>query len=159
LFLKSRNKQTIQRPRLVVSGFAESCNLLQGMFISACIAAHRAGPRLVGATGGLILLGPFKPICLNLFRPRTQLTNIFEAQTQSEDKVQGISFAYGNLSLPAPYFRLFQWCLNAPYRLAPPAARLASSLDRPWLLIRFSSWKGNASLTHVTSRPTVASHT
>ena len=142
----------IQRPRLVVSGFAESCNLIQGMSTSACIAAHTAGPRLVGPTDRLILLGPFKPICFKSFRPTTGLADIFEAQAQTEDKVRGISFAHRNLSLPAPYFPLFQWCL------VPPAARLASSLDRPWLLIRFPSWKANGSLTHVTSRPTVAWH-
>jgi hypothetical protein len=56
------------------------------MFISACIAAHRAGPRLVGATGGLILLGPFKPICFKLFRPRTEVTNIVEAQAKVKIK-------------------------------------------------------------------------
>jgi len=50
-FFKLRNKQTIQRPRLGVSGLAESSNLIQGMSISACIAGHRAGPRLVGTTG------------------------------------------------------------------------------------------------------------
>jgi len=33
-----------------------------------------------------------------------------------------------NLSLSAPYFRLLQWHLSAPYRLAP---RAVAQLDRP----------------------------
>jgi hypothetical protein len=44
------------------------------------------------------------------------------------------SFACGNLILLAPYFRLFQWGLNVPYRLAPrAAARLARHFVLPFI--------------------------
>jgi hypothetical protein len=47
------------------------------------------------------------------------------------DNFRRNSFACGNPSLLAPYFRLFQWYLSAPYTSAPRAdARLARNLVR-----------------------------
>jgi len=54
---------------------------------------------------------------------------------QIADNLQRNYFACGNLSLLILHFRLFQWRLSTPYRLAPrAAARLVSPLVQPWLL-------------------------
>jgi len=58
----------------------------------------------------------------------------FERVPKLRDNFRRDSFACGNPSLLAPYFRLFQWNLSAPYRSAlRGVARLARILFRPCL--------------------------
>ena len=88
----------------------------------------RASQRYVGAPGSLIIWRPLKQIFFKLFRPRTGL-----ALAQIADNSRKNSSACGNLSLLAPHFRLFVWCISAPSRLATrAAARLARPLVRSW---------------------------
>lgn len=91
--------------------------------------ATSAGPRRVGTLGRLIIWRPFKPIFCQIFFGLWQGWQIFlRAHPQNVDNFWRNTFVYGNTSLLPPYFRLFQGCLSARYRLAPWAA---DSLTRP----------------------------
>jgi hypothetical protein len=62
----------------------------------------------------------------------------WRARDQIADTFRRNTFACGNLNLLAPYFRFFQWRLNAPYTLRPgqlpgcPAPESGLALIRPW---------------------------
>jgi hypothetical protein len=79
------------------------CLMLRG------IVASRACPRYVGAPGRLVIWRPLKLTFFKLFRPRTGLANLFRgARAEIADNFLGNYSACGNMSLPAPYFRVFQ---------------------------------------------------
>jgi len=66
------------------------------------------------------------------FWPRTGLAELSVGACQNSGQFSENSVACGNLSLPAPYFRLFQWRLSAPYGLVPGAdGRVVSPLVQP----------------------------
>jgi len=71
----------------------------------------------VGALGRLIIWCSLKSIFSQLFHSWTGL-----ACAQIVDNFQRNSSICWILSLVVPYFRLFQWCLSAPFRLPPCAA-------------------------------------
>ena len=92
----------------------------------------RAGPRHVAAPGRLIICCSLKPKFFKFFRPRTGLVYILKERVQNVDYFQSSSFECGIPSFLAPYFRLFQWRLRAPYVLEPrPAPWLARPLFHP----------------------------
>jgi hypothetical protein len=94
--------------------------------------ATRAGPRHVGVPSRLIIWHPLKAIFFKLFGLGQDWRNFLRVGAKTADNFWRNSFAYGNLSLVAPYFQLFQWCLSAPYRFAPWAsAQLACPLVQP----------------------------
>lgn len=72
---------------------------------------------------------------LNRFGLREGCRTFLRVLAQTADNLQRNYFVCGNLSLLIWHFRIFQWRLCTPYRLAPRvAARLVSSLVLPWLL-------------------------
>ena len=76
------------------------------------------------------------PLKLNIIEssppPRTGLAELSVGACQNVGQFSENSVACGNLSLPAPYSRLFQWRLSAPYGLVPGAVgRVDSPLVRP----------------------------
>ena len=73
-------------------------------------------PRRVGAPGRLIVWRPFKLIFFKLYRSRTETKNIYDGAWPHYGQCRRNSFARGNLSLPAPYFLLFQLCLSEDWR-------------------------------------------
>jgi hypothetical protein len=97
-----------------------------------------SGPdqHLLGASDRLRIWHPFKPISIKLFFfcLGQGWRKILRARALISDNFRRNSFTYGNLSLVAPYFQLFQRCLSARNRLAPwAAAWLAGLLIQPWV--------------------------
>jgi hypothetical protein len=89
------------------------------------------GKGYVGALGRLIIWCPFKKMISNLFGLRGGWETFQRARAPIVDNIRRDSCGYGNLSYLAPFHRLFQRRLSAPYWLAPKAAvRLARPLVR-----------------------------
>jgi hypothetical protein len=57
---------------------------------------------------------PWNRYYLNFFGLEQGWRNFLRERAQTVDNFRSNSFACGNLSLLAPYFRLFQWCSGAP---------------------------------------------
>jgi len=101
--------------------------------MTALRASRSGSPRYVGASGRLIIWRPFKPMLFKLCRPTTKLANFLTARAQIADPVRRHSFTCGNLSSRSSYFRLLQWRLSDPYRLAP---RVTAPLAHPLIRVR-----------------------
>ena len=90
--------------------------------------AHNKGrPDTCVSPGPSNNLAPLQTYSLETLRPRTGLTNFLRARAQTVDNC-------GKLSLQAPYFRLLQCRLSAPYiqcrgeLLGWPAPRFCSQM-------------------------------
>jgi hypothetical protein len=89
----------------------------------------------VGVPGRLIIWRPLKPIFFQILGFGLSSRKFLRARVKTADSLRRNPFACGYPSLPAPYFRIFQGRLCAPYRLGPwTAARLARPLVRPFLV-------------------------
>jgi hypothetical protein len=88
--------------------------LLVVAFYKICV--HRAGPRLVGASGTLIIWRPrqknnslpLKTKFFDLFLPREGLAKMFKARDQVANNLLRNFFGVSSLSLVAPYLLLLQ---------------------------------------------------
>jgi hypothetical protein len=92
------------------------------------LSVTRAGPRILGIPGRLIIWRPLKPILFKLFRPMTGL-----ACAEIADNFRGNSAAYENLILLAPHFELSQRLHSATLRWCPVLLTMARPLVRPCL--------------------------
>ena len=88
---------------------------------------YRAGPRHVGAPEKSSDL--LNRSLLNLLELGHGSRDFFKANTQISAILEEFCFAYGNLSLLAPYFRLFQWSFS----LSAPGSCSASPTHTPAL--------------------------
>ena len=97
----------------------------------ARVSVYKICPRHTVATGRLVIWRLLKRTLFNFFGLEQSWRIFFRALAQISANFRQNSFAYGNLSLLAPYFLFLQRRLSAAYMLVPRAgARLARSLHR-----------------------------
>lgn len=114
--------------------FKDSWQFQFRTLMTALRASRSGSPRCVGASGRLIIWRPFKPMLFKLCGLRQSWQMFLTARAQIADPLRRHSFTCGNLSSRPSYFRLLQWRLIDPYRLAPRvAAPLVHPLIRVWL--------------------------
>jgi hypothetical protein len=107
------------------------CECFQSLW-TIRLHGEQGQPKTYRRPGQTNNLAPFTPLFLNVFSLEQGWHIFLRARTQIADNFWRNS-CVGNLSVPAPYFQLFQWRLSAPYRLGPLAATwLACPSEWPW---------------------------
>jgi len=84
-------------------------------------------PRHVGPSGRL--RRHFTPMCFKIYGLGQGWRTSWKARVEIADNLWWYYFVYGNMSLLAPYFQLFQWRLSAPGS-CPAAPPRSPALNR-----------------------------
>ena len=104
----------------------------------------RGRPETFGRPGESNNLAPLLTMFFKICYLREGRRVFLRARVQIENNSRINFYACRKLSLLAPYFKLCQWCLGAPYSWAPAAAaRLVRPFVQPWssgLWRRVSIW-------------------